>query len=153
MNALVKKAAVAKYGPLLKSEAMGTAEIEAELRAEVTGKDGKKKYSDADVIELLEAILDYKPEPPKTAAKKEKVNSQAGEHSIAFEEWSVEPRYKNHPAQRGNQPWREFVGFTRIKKVKDTTTNQRHADVLNEQSENTLLRLYTKDEIAEKVDA
>lgn len=70
------------------------------------------------------------------AEKQESVN-------ILFEEWKVKPIYEK---QRGDDGTMQnvCVDFEKdaLKPIRKTSISQERADLLNSQSENTLLRLY-----------
>lgn len=67
-----------------------------------------------------------------------------------YEEWSVEPQYKTHPAERGKTAWKELTGFDQVKKIKVVAIMPERVALLNEQSENTRIRYYEKTEKAGK---
>lgn len=136
MNHARKTAALNRFGPL-KLEGQSPVALK-----ELLEKDDKK-YSPVEVDEILEALLTYTgtEQPP---AKEEKAETK----NVTYQEWTVEPKYTNYPAKRGQAAYRELSGFERIKKVRETAITPDRAKILNDQSEQTLVRLYTAKEIA-----
>lgn len=152
MNSMRKKAAVAKYGPLK----LGGASLE-ELKKLLEADD--KKYPAEEVDEILQALMEYTGDTgdqgggngnPPPAGTDQPANlsqaQQAETKNKKYELWDIELNYQEVKVPGQAKPVRQLkegdAAFTKVKKVKDVTTNPEHAETLNSQSVNTKQRLY-----------
>lgn len=147
MNAQRKKSAITKYQPIFES---GT--TPDELRELLT--QDEKKYPLEEVEEILFAITNPAPPagsnpPPPPPPPPPPAGSKQGEENEApvvlnkkYEEWSVEPVYEPITDATGKQIGRKLVKYDKLKKIRTTTITSDKAEILNQQSENTKLRLF-----------
>jgi len=125
MNQNTKKAAVKKYGAL-KDDGQTKEQILDLLKAD------EKEFAEDEIAEIMDALFtENSGQPGKPNANKK------------FEEWKVKPIYEK---QRGDDGTMRNV-CVRFEKdaqkfIRVTSISQERADLLNTQSENTLVRLY-----------
>lgn len=126
MNTQRKKSAVNKYGPL---------NLTREVLVEQLNAD-EKNYTSEEVVEILEALESY--ESPGPILEKPKGNN------VKYEEWKVKPVYKDVKDGMDKVIGRKLSGFEKDaqKPIRSTTISPDRAELLNAQSENTLVRLY-----------
>ena len=131
MNAQRKKSAVNKYGP--------QKELSKEELIELLNSD-EKNYTSEEVVEILEAIAEFEPDQQNNQGK-EKPNTGSNKK---FEEWKVIPEYKEITDAMDKVIGRKLVGFKKDAQapIRTTSITQERADLLNSQSENTLVRLF-----------
>lgn len=124
--------AVAKYLPITGEEAR----LEA-IRAD------EKGYTDEEVQEILSAIAQAL-EPTTLTQSDGKTKSIRGTLNKTYEEWKVKPLYKDVLDYNDKVVGRKLIGFEKDaqKAIRVTSITPDKAEILNSQSENTLLRLY-----------
>lgn len=155
MNAQRKKGAVLKFQPLVEQ---GATIEDITLQLETS----ESKYNPDEVKEITDALFETKPAEinegvkemkaePKKEAKVTKVKPEVKEGIAVsetlnrdYEEWKVKALYKEVQDELGNVKGRKLIGFEKdaMKAIRTTRLTPERADLLNSQSENTLLRLY-----------
>lgn len=121
MNNFRKDAAVKKY-------AGKTQEVPALIEMI---KQDEKKYTDEEVLEIINAISEQDNNTP--APKPKTLNK-------IYEEWRVSPDYE--VSEDGKS--RKHVGFNKEKKLRETSITPDRAEEMNAQSLNSGTRLYEK---------
>jgi hypothetical protein len=126
MNAQRKKSAIAAILPSI------TKDTHIDEIKEIVLND-EKKYSEDEANEIVQALI---------AA----LNTPSGPVSInkKYAEWKVKPVYKDVEDGMGKVIGRKLTGFDKDAKdpIRYTTISPDKADLLNEQSENTFVRLF-----------
>lgn len=141
---MTKKAAVAKYAPML-AEGKSEDDIKALLYEE--------KYSIDDVSEIWEAISSGKvdgenpplpPMPRGVNATDTPAPAAPVTKNKVYAEHKVTPEYEDILDGMGKKLGRKLTGFNKDsdKPIRTTSISPDKAEILNQQSENTLLRLY-----------
>lgn len=130
-----KKAYLAQFATLA---GLAPEEITAQISAAIPTL--KEKEVEELVLELNKPA--ETPPPAPGASQDAPQAEQPANVNKIYEEWSVEPQYKDHKAERGKAAWRELIGFDQVKKIKETAIMPERAALLNEQSENTKIRYY-----------
>jgi hypothetical protein len=141
MNAQKKKSAVKKYVDL-KNEGKTKEELIALLNAD------EKGFTSDEVVEIITDVMaDFGPAGNKSDEKKKKKSDDiTGTLNVVYEEWKVKPVYKEIKDELGNVKGRKLTGYEKDAKdpIRTTSITQDKAELLNQQSENTLVRLYEK---------
>lgn len=131
MNAQRKKSAVMKYGD--------QKDLPKQELIDLLNSD-EKNYTSDEVVEILQAIEEYKFENAGTQeSKADKVKSV----NAKFEEWKVKAIYEKQRGDDGTMS-NVCVGFEKDAQapIRVTYIAREKADLLNMQSANTLVRLY-----------
>lgn len=135
LNALKKKAAVAKYSEAYKTNPDA---VIAALQA--------AEFSAEHITEIIDAIESEEPEKaPKEKPKAEK-SEKVGLNPV-FEKYTVRVGYQTDSDT--NQLIKDKFGrnipiFTKVEYLRDCKISTEQADLLNSQSQNTLIRYYEK---------
>lgn len=134
LNALKKKAAVTKYSEAYKTNPDAAI---AEMQA--------AEFSEEHITEIIDAIEGAEPvKAPK--AEKPKAPEKTGLNPV-FEKHTVRVSYQTDPDT--NQLVKDKFGrnipiFTKVEYLRDCKISIEQADLLNSQSQNTLIRYYEK---------
>lgn len=134
LNALKKKAAVAKYSEAYKTNPDAAI---AEMQA--------AEFSEEHITEIIDAIEGAEPvKAPK--AEKPKAPEKTGLNPV-FEKHTVRVSYQTDPDT--NQLVKDKFGrnipiFTKVEYLRDCKISIEQADLLNSQSQNTMIRYYEK---------
>lgn len=131
MNAPRKKSAIAAY-----QEQFKAGEDVMALLA-----NDEKNYIDAEIKEIMAALEAGEGDAPQLKGKEEKTT---GNLNKVYEEWKVKPAYEDITDAMGKVIGRKLTSFEKDaqKPIRVTSITPDKAELLNEQSENTLLRLY-----------
>ena len=136
LNALKKKAAVAKYSEAYKTNP--DAAIAALQAAE---------FSAEHITEIIDAIESDEPAKPAKAEKPKAEKAEKVGLNPVFEKYTVRVGYQTDPDT--NQLVKDKFGrnipiFTKVEYLRDCKISTEQADLLNSQSQNTLIRYYEK---------
>lgn len=128
MNQNTKKAAVKKYGAL-KDEGQSKEQIFELLKAD------EKEFAEDEIAEIIDALFTESGEQGQS--NKPNANKK-------FEEWKVKPIYEKKRVGDDGTMRNVCTGFEKDAQtyIRVTNISQERADLLNTQSENTLVRLY-----------
>ncbi len=146
MHYMTKKALVKKYQPMI------TTHSEDDIKALMYGEN----LSVDDVSEIWEALNADQGDAGESSASTQipppegidKVKNPAPEKPISknkiYAEHKVSPKYEDVTDPMGNVLGRKLAGFEKDseKPIRKTSISPDRAEILNQQSENTLLRLY-----------
>lgn len=147
MNILRKDAAVKKFTAAYANGA--TAE---ELRT-IIAQD-EKDYSASEIEEIVSAIINQEPPDNSQVLPGADINgpgdSQLSEAQKTlnklYEEWQVEPNGEMIKQYKKDERPVDDKCFEKLKKLRITSITPERAELLNQQSENTNLRLYPVEE-------
>jgi hypothetical protein len=130
MNQKEKALALKKYASLA-GQPIGN------IMTELAKLEPTMKDEDLEDLASSLATVDTKPQDKKKPA--------STSLNKLFEEFIVEPKYKDHAKTRGSEAWRELVGFDKLRKIKDVRITPDRAELLNAQSEQSKIRYYPDD--------
>lgn len=118
---------------------------EAEIRAAITSTEGDNFPPDD--LEQLVAELMIVDNAGAGDLPDENAKPNA---NVEFEEWKVEPDYKDFPAKKGQAAYRELQGFTKLQKIKNVRIAPDRAKLLNEHSEMNKIHYFKVEAKAKK---
>lgn len=154
MHHTVKKAAIKKYSALV-TEGKNEEEIKAAIAADEKGfttEEVNEIFAEISVDGNNDSTANQKPsvnseetQKPLVKSKTSKVDQRkSSSEKQDFEEWNVEPQYKEITDELGVVKGRKLTGFEKsgAKPNRTTRIHSHQAEELNSQSHNTKKRLY-----------